>query len=137
MKKVIVSRHPAAVEFVHSVLPDWETAEVFDHISVEELVELGPASAIVGNLPLPMISDASLSDHGPCYYGMIEISMNRLERGSELTFEKMKEVGSNIRWWMVVVQRAAPGLPTCDGYHGHSLIPTTYEQMKERCAGRI
>lgn len=48
MRKLIISRHPAAVEFVRTVCPDFVDAEVLASATCEDLA----GADVVGNLPL-------------------------------------------------------------------------------------
>lgn len=98
MRHVIVSRHPAAIEFIRQSSPDFAEAE-----SMAIATPANVAGAVVaGNLPLHLAALAAR-------VVAVEFS-GQAPRGQEYGLEEMRAAGAHLRSY--VVAHAAPPCPT-------------------------
>ena len=84
MRKIIVSRHPAAIEFVRAERPDFQDAEVLASASPDDV----RGAHVVGNLPMSL---AALCAR----YEAIEFS-GPPPRGAEYGLNEMRAAGARV-----------------------------------------
>lgn len=90
MKHIIVSRHPAAVEFIHAELPQFSDAPVVASATAEDV----RGADVAGNLPLDLAAEARVVRANVYPEG-------RAPRGAEYTLEDMYEAGAAIKSFYV------------------------------------
>ena len=83
MEVVIVSRHPATVNYLKTVFPE---AKVVSHIS--SIDEIPNGSLVIGNLPIHMI--AELIKKG-CRFVLVSLEIPRELRGKELSESELRK----------------------------------------------
>jgi CRISPR-associated protein Csx16 len=98
MRKIIVSRHPAAIEFVRAERPDFCDAEVMESVTADDV----RGAHVVGNLPMSL---AALCAR----YEAIEFS-GPPPRGAEYGLKEMRACGARL-----VEYRVRPVPPPVDG----------------------
>lgn len=81
---VIISRHPAAIEFVHSVRPEWRDAPVLASATVADVA----GKTVVGNVPLHLAAAAQ------CVWA-IEFA-GAAPRGTEYGLAEMQAAGAQL-----------------------------------------
>lgn len=92
MRRVIVSRHNAAIEFIRAECPDFINAPVISHVA--DAAEVAGA-IVAGNVPL------SIAVHAAQVW-TIEMGAIPLERrGTELSIEDMRRFGARIERYVV------------------------------------
>ena len=107
--RVIVSRHPAAVEFIRRELPEFADAPVVATATPEDVA----GKDVAGNLPLELAALANV---------VFAISFTGTPpRGQEYSIEEMDAAGATIRAFRVQAIRYAarctcPCVPTESGY---------------------
>lgn len=90
MRRVIVTRHPAAVELIHRELPQFRGAPVLPVAREEDVA----GAVVAGNLPLRLAALASL-------VLAIEFTGDP-PRGRDYTLAEMDEAGAYISAYQVV-----------------------------------
>jgi len=80
---VIVSRHPATIEFLKEKLPN---AKVIEHLNGPDDISFG--ALVFGNLPLHMVEQ--LLQKG-CRFIMVSLNIPRELRGKELSREELEK----------------------------------------------
>ncbi len=109
MNRVIVSRHPAAVEFIRRELPEFADAPVVATATAEDVA----GKDVAGNLPLDLAAHART---------VFAISFTGTPpRGQEYSLADMDAAGATIRAFRVQAIRYAarctcPCVPTESGY---------------------
>ena len=98
MRRLIVSRHQAAIEFIRAERPEFQDAEVLASASADDV----RGAHVVGNLPLQL---ASLCAR----YEAIEFA-GAPPRGAEFTLDQMREAGAHL-----VEYRIRPVPPPVEG----------------------
>lgn len=91
MKRIIVSRHPAAVAFIRRELPSFADAPVLASASVADVA----GALVAGNLPLDLAC-ATEAVFTICY------PKYNAPRGQEYSLADMDAAGATIRVFMVV-----------------------------------
>ena len=95
MKKIIVSRHPAAIEFIRRELPQFVDAPVLASVTKAEVA----GAEVAGNLPLDLAA-AAHTVHAVCFRG-------QPPRGQEYTLADMDAAGAHIQSFVVIPVRVA------------------------------
>lgn len=90
MKRIIVSRHPAAIEFVRTELPEFADAPVVASASAADV----RGADVAGNLPLDLAAEARTTR-------AIVYPEGKAPRGAEYTVEQMYEAGAAIKSFYV------------------------------------
>ena len=90
MKRIIVSRHPAAIEFIRNELPAFSDAPVLASATVDDV----RGADVAGNLPLDLAAEARV-------VRAIVYPVGRAPRGAEYTIEDMYEAGAAIKSFYV------------------------------------
>ncbi len=90
MDKVIVSRHPAAIEFIHAELPQFSDAPILASATADDV----RGKDVAGNLPLDLAAEARV-------VRAIVYPEGRAPRGAEYTLEDMYEAGAAIKSFYV------------------------------------
>lgn len=90
MKRIIVSRHPAAIEFIRNELPEFSDAPVLASASADDVRD----AHVAGNLPLDLAAEARV-------VRAIVYPAGRAPRGAEYTVEQMYECGAAIKSFYV------------------------------------
>ena len=90
MQHLIVSRHPAAIEFIRNELPEFSDAPVLASASADDV----RGADVAGNLPLDLAAEARV-------VRAIVYPAGRAPRGSEYTLEDMYEAGAAIKAFYV------------------------------------
>jgi hypothetical protein len=108
--RVIVSRHPAAVEFIRRELPEFADAPVLATATAEDVA----GKDVAGNLPLELAALANVV-FAVCFPN------GNAPRGSEYGIEEMDAAGATIRAFRVQAIRYAArcaclSVPTESGY---------------------
>lgn len=89
MPPLIVSRHPAAVEFIREQLPEFESAEVMATATQSDVFD----RVVAGNLPLHLAC---------CAEAVIAVEFTGVPpRGTEYTIEDMRVAGAQLRMYRV------------------------------------
>ncbi|WP_322507784.1 CRISPR-associated protein Csx16 [Anaerolinea sp.] len=83
--KIIVSRHPGAIEFVRKHLPDFADAPVISQATENDV----QGNEVVGNLPSNLAALASR-------YIAIEFPAGNAPRGQDYTLEDMENAGAQL-----------------------------------------
>lgn len=96
MQKIIVSRHPAAVEFIHRELPEFADAPVIEAATPDDV----RGAEVAGNLPLHLAALCRVVH-------AVEFS-GAPPRGAEYTLADMIAAGAHIASYVVA---ALPPLP--------------------------
>ena len=93
MKRVIVSRHPAAVEFIRRSLGavEWDEAPVLASATAEDV----DGAIVAGNLPLHLAALAA-------EVIAVEFDSGSAPRGTEYTLEDMEASGARLVRYRVV-----------------------------------
>ena len=89
VKRVIVSRHPAAIEFIRREIPEFKDAPVVSSATVNDVC----GAEVAGNLPL------DLASYAYCVYAIV--FNGTPPRGQEYTLEDMDKAGAAIRFFRV------------------------------------
>lgn len=100
MKRIIVSRHPAAVEFIRRELPQFALAPVGATATAEDVA----GAEVAGNLPLDLAAEAEV------VYALLFAGAP--PRGQEYSLAEMIEAGAYIRAFRV---RPVPLYARCPG----------------------
>jgi len=90
MKRVIVSRHPAAIEFIRNELPQFSDAPVLASATADDV----RGADVAGNLPLDLAAEARV-------VRAIVYPEGRAPRGAEYTVEQIYECGAAIKSFYV------------------------------------
>lgn len=90
MERVIVSRHPATVEFIRRELPEFANAPVLATATPEDVA----GKEVAGNLPLDLARHAH-TVHAVCFSGTPP-------RGQEYGLEEMDAAGAHIESFRVL-----------------------------------
>ena len=90
MKRIIVSRHPAAIEFIRNELPEFFDAPILASATADDV----RGKDVAGNLPLDLAAEARV-------VRAIVYPAGRAPRGSEYTLEDMYEAGAAIKAFYV------------------------------------
>jgi len=94
MRTLIISRHPAAVNFARSELERAGFGTdfiVLSHLDEQTLSQLGEGDIVAGVLPLPIV--ARLLGAGVRVF-LIQMSLPPEARGRELSVEEMRSYGA-------------------------------------------
>jgi hypothetical protein len=110
MNRVIVSRHPAAVEFIRRELPEFADAPVVATATAEDVA----GKDVAGNLPLDLAALANV-------VFAISFPSGNAPRGQEYGIEEMDAAGAVIRAFRVqairyIARCACLRVPTESGY---------------------
>lgn len=96
MSKILISRHPAAIEWVKSKI---SLDKVIAHLTQKDLEELTEQDTVIGTLPINLAAQV-------CAQGakFIYLSLNTpVEfRGQELTPEQMEKFGAKLEPYLVI-----------------------------------
>ncbi len=103
MDRVIVSRHPAAVEFIRRELPKFTDAPVLATATSENVV----GRDVAGNLPLDLAARAR-TVFAICFRG-------DPPRGQEIGIADMDAAGAHIEAF-VVIPAAVAGMAAAEGF---------------------
>ena len=99
MKRVIVSRHPAAVEFIRSAAPEFTDAEVLSSATEADVLD----RVVAGNLPLHLAALAA---------EVIAVEFDgEPPRGAEYTAADMAAAGARLRRYRVTAYSVRAGKP--------------------------
>ena len=90
MQHLIVSRHPAAIEFIRNELPQFSDAPVLASVTADDV----RGKDVAGNLPLDLAAEARV-------VRAIVYPPGRAPRGSEYSLEDMYEAGAAIKAFYV------------------------------------
>ena len=91
MKKIVISRHEGALDWLEKRLGD---ITPLAHFSEEDIEALEAEDQVFGNLPLPLID--TILKKGAEFYLLSLPKIAFSERGKELTPEEMGEVGAKL-----------------------------------------
>ncbi len=81
---VIVSRHPATINYLKTVFP---VAKVVSHVS--SLDEIPTGALVIGNLPIHLI-DKLINERG-CRFVLVSLDIPQELRGKELNEQELKK----------------------------------------------
>lgn len=90
MNRIIVSRHPAAIEFIRNELPEFSDAPALASVTADDV----RGKDVAGNLPLDLAAEARV-------VRAIVYPAGRAPRGAEYTIEDMYEAGAAIKAFYV------------------------------------
>jgi len=93
MKRVIVSRHPAAIEFIRNELPEFSDAPVLASASADDVRD----AHVAGNLPLDLAAVAN------CVRAIV-YPEGKAPRGTEYTLADMYNAGARIQLFYVFAE---------------------------------
>lgn len=85
---IIVTRHEAAIRFIHSVMPESIGSPVRESVKLYDVCN----KTIIGNVPMHI---ATVADY------VIAIEFDRPPRGQELTLDDMRQAGARLRKYCV------------------------------------
>jgi len=92
MKRIVVSRHPAAIEFIRRELPEFADAPVLASVTAADV----HGAEVAGNLPLDLAAEADVV-YAITFAGAPP-------RGQEYSLADMDAAGASIRGYVVVVK---------------------------------
>ena len=120
-KYIIVSRHPAAVEFIREEMPELADAEVFASVTAQDV----EGKVVVGNLPLSMACLAA---------EVIAVEFEGAPpRGQEYGVEDMRAAGAKLARYRVLGEAAVEGLKAeVNGLLFEAGGMTTPDEVNER-----
>jgi hypothetical protein len=120
-KYIIVSRHPAAVEFIREEMPELTDAEVFASVTAQDV----EGKVVVGNLPLSMACLAA---------EVIAVEFEGAPpRGQEYGVEDMRAAGAKLARYRVLGEAAVEGLKAeVNGLLFEAGGMTTPDEVNER-----
>lgn len=90
MNKIVVTRHPALVQYLKEIGIIDENTPVLEHATKEDVA----GKHVIGVLPLELASEAK-------YVTTINLNMTKEHRSRELTLEDMKEIAGEITTYKV------------------------------------
>ena len=95
-KRVIISRHRGAIQFIKEELPEFEKAIVMGTATEEDL----KGAIVVGNLPINLAAEA--------FRVFPVLFKGNPPRGQEYTADEMREAGAYIGGPYVVMRQSIP-----------------------------